>query len=45
LILEESEKLYNQFITKLTNGVIAAVVVADIGESSLPLPPTITSRN
>ena len=37
LILEEAEKLYNQFITNLTNSILAAA--ADVRESSLPLPP------
>jgi hypothetical protein len=34
LIIEESEKLYNNLITKLTNDIIASST--DIGSSSLP---------
>jgi hypothetical protein len=37
LILEESEKLYNTFITKLTNDIMAAAAAA-MSASSLPLP-------
>ena len=43
VILEESEKLYNKFITKLTNWSIAATTT--IKESSLPLPTNNNNRN
>jgi hypothetical protein len=43
LILEESEKLYNQIITELTNRAITAT--ASIRESLLPLPTYNNNRN
>jgi hypothetical protein len=43
VILEEAEKIYNKFITKLTNWSIAAT--ATIKESSLPLPTNNNNRN
>jgi hypothetical protein len=43
LILEESEKLYNELTTKLTDWSIAAT--ATIRESSLPLPTHNNNRN
>ena len=44
LILEESEKLYNKLITKLTNEAMAAAAAA-IKESSLSLPITNNRKN
>jgi hypothetical protein len=43
LILEETEKIYNKLMTKLTNDIIAAT--APIRESSLPLPSYNINRN
>jgi hypothetical protein len=42
VILEESEKLYNELTTKLTNEIIAATAAMKI---SLPLPSSNNSRN
>ena len=45
LILEESEKLYNKLITKLTNEAMAAAAAAIKESSSLPLPVTNNRKN